>query len=89
MPVALLLDVINIPFALLFLAFAYGYALLVTLAAMALEEWAFHRHERWRDLGIALVAAVLENVGYRQLTVWWRLEGGGPACAARSRSGAS
>jgi len=74
-PVALLLDVINIPFALLFLAFAYGYALLVTLAAMALEEWAFHRHERWRDLGIALVAAVLENVGYRQLTVWWRLEG--------------
>ena len=49
----------------------------MTPAAMALEEWAFHRHERWRDLGIALVAAVLENVGYRQLTVWWRLEGGG------------
>jgi cellulose synthase/poly-beta-1,6-N-acetylglucosamine synthase-like glycosyltransferase len=74
-PVALVLDVVNVPFALLFLALAYGYAILVTLAAMTLEEWAFHRHERWRDLGIALVASVLENVGYRQLTVWWRLEG--------------
>jgi cellulose synthase/poly-beta-1,6-N-acetylglucosamine synthase-like glycosyltransferase len=74
-PLALLLDVINIPFALLFLAVAYGYAIFVTLAAMLMEEWAFHRHERWRDLGISLVAAVLENAGYRQLTVWWRLEG--------------
>ena len=42
---------------------------------MAAEEWSFHRHERWRDLGLTLVASVLENVGYRQLTVWWRLEG--------------
>ncbi len=42
---------------------------------MALEEWAFHRHERWRDLGTTLLSSVLENIGYRQLTVWWRLEG--------------
>jgi cellulose synthase/poly-beta-1,6-N-acetylglucosamine synthase-like glycosyltransferase len=74
-PLALLLGVVNIPYAVLFLAVAYGYAIFVTLAAMALEEWAFHRHERWRDLGVSLVASVLENVGYRQLTVWWRLEG--------------
>lgn len=74
-PIALLLDVINVPFALLFLAVAYGYAILVTLAAMVFEEWAFHRHERWRDLGVSLLASVVENVGYRQLTVLWRLEG--------------
>lgn len=74
-PLALLLGVINIPFAVLFLALAYGYAIFVTLAAMALEEWAFHRHERWRDLALALGASILENVGYRQLTVLWRLEG--------------
>jgi len=74
-PIALLLDVINVPFALLFLALAYGYAIFVTLAAMTMEEWAFHRHERWRDLGTALVCSVLENFGFRQLTVWWRIEG--------------
>jgi hypothetical protein len=74
-PLALVLDAINVPFALLFLALAYGYAIFVTLAAMAMEEWAFHRHSRWRDLGVGLVSSVLENFGFRQLTVWWRLEG--------------
>jgi len=74
-PLALLLGVVNIPYAVLFLSLAYGLAILVTLCAMAAEEWSFHRHERWRDLGLILVSSVLENVGYRQLTVWWRLEG--------------
>jgi hypothetical protein len=74
-PLALALDVVNIPYAILFLVLAYGLAVLVTLSAMAAEEWAFHRHERWRDLGLTLVASVLENFGFRQLTVWWRLEG--------------
>ena len=74
-PLALVLDAINVPFALLFLVLAYGYAIFVTLAAMAMEEWAFHRHSRWRDLGVGLVSSVLENFGFRQLTVWWRLEG--------------
>ncbi|WP_270888496.1 glycosyltransferase family 2 protein [Pedococcus sp. 5OH_020] len=74
-PLALLLGVVDIPYALLFLSVAYGLAIFVNLAAMAAEEWSFHRHERWRDLGLTLVAAVFENVGYRQLTLWWRLEG--------------
>jgi cellulose synthase/poly-beta-1,6-N-acetylglucosamine synthase-like glycosyltransferase len=74
-PLALLLGVVDVPFALMFLLLAYGYAVFVTLAALAVEEWAFHRHERWRDLGRLLLASVTENIGYRQLTVWWRLEG--------------
>jgi cellulose synthase/poly-beta-1,6-N-acetylglucosamine synthase-like glycosyltransferase len=74
-PLALLLGVVNLPYAILFLLVAYGLAILVTLSAMATEEWSFHRHERWRDLGLTLLSSVFENVGYRQLTVWWRLEG--------------
>jgi cellulose synthase/poly-beta-1,6-N-acetylglucosamine synthase-like glycosyltransferase len=74
-PLALLLDVVNIRFALLFLLLAYGLAVLVTLAAMAAEEWSYHRQERWRDLALTILCSVLENMGYRQLTVWWRLEG--------------
>ncbi|NNM45748.1 glycosyltransferase family 2 protein [Knoellia koreensis] len=74
-PLALLLGVVNLPYAALFLLVAYGLAILVTLSAMAAEEWSFHRHERWRDLGTTLVASLLENIGYRQMTVWWRLEG--------------
>ncbi|GGB65949.1 glycosyltransferase family 2 protein [Knoellia flava] len=71
----LALDVINVPFALLFMLIAYGYAILVTLAAMTLEEMTFRKYARWRDLGTMLMAAIAENIGYRQLTAWWRLQG--------------
>ncbi len=54
---------------------AYGYAILVTLVAVAIDEQIFHKYTRWRDLGAILLASVLENVGYRQATAWWRLEG--------------
>lgn len=69
------LGVVNTPYALLFMAVAYGYGTLVTLVAMAIEELSFHKYLRWRDLGAILLASVLENFGYRQLTAWWRLEG--------------
>jgi cellulose synthase/poly-beta-1,6-N-acetylglucosamine synthase-like glycosyltransferase len=71
----LFLGIVNIPYAILFMVLAYGLAILVTLAAMSVEEWAFHRYTRWRDLVMTLAAAVLENFGYRQLTVYWRLSG--------------
>lgn len=71
----LALGVVHVGYALLFLALAYGYAILVTLAAMAVEELSFHKYPRWRDLGGILAAAVAENIGYRQATAWWRLEG--------------
>ena len=74
-PLALVLGVVNVPFAILFLVLAYGYAVLVTLAAMVVDEWAFHKHDRWRAIWQTVAASVLENIGYRQLTVWWRLEG--------------
>ena len=74
-PLALLLGVVDVPFAVLFLVLAYGYAVLVTLAAMVVDEWAFHKHDRWRAIWQTVAASVLENIGYRQATVWWRLEG--------------
>jgi len=69
------LGVVNTEYALIFMAVAYGYATLVTLVAMAIEELSFHKYPRWRDLGAILMASVLENLGYRQATAWWRLEG--------------
>jgi len=33
----------------------------------------FHRYRRATDLARLLVCALLENFGYRQLTVWFRL----------------
>jgi hypothetical protein len=73
--VGLVLGVVNVEFALLFGAIAIGYGLLLSLLALAVEEFSYRRYRRWRDLGSGVAAALLENVGYRQLHAWWRLQG--------------
>jgi cellulose synthase/poly-beta-1,6-N-acetylglucosamine synthase-like glycosyltransferase len=71
----LALGVVDATFAIWFMVLAYGYAVFVALASILIEELSFHRYPRWRDLGVVAAAAVVENLGYRQLTAWWRLEG--------------
>ncbi|HYN94930.1 MAG TPA: glycosyltransferase [Pilimelia sp.] len=75
LPVSYLLNVVSIDFAWRFLLVAYGYALLISLTSLLLEELSFHRYPRWRDLGIGVLAAVLENFGYRQIMAAWQLQG--------------
>jgi cellulose synthase/poly-beta-1,6-N-acetylglucosamine synthase-like glycosyltransferase len=75
MVVGLWVGAINVPFALLFALVALGYSFLLTLASLALEEFSFHRYRRWSDLGWLILASLMENIGYRQLTAVWRLEG--------------
>ncbi len=66
---------IDATLALWLLAVSWGYSLLLTVASMALEEFSFRRYRRRRDLVIAIAAALAENVGFRQITAWWRLIG--------------
>lgn len=72
---ALLLGIVNVPFAILFLLVAYGLSAVLTVITFALEEFTFHRYERMGDRALLLLYTILENVGYRQLTVYWRLLG--------------
>lgn len=75
LPVGVALDLVDLATAGLVLLVAYGYAVVVSLAALTVEEFSFHRYPRWTDLAVGLAAAVVENLGYRQLTLWWRLQG--------------
>ena len=72
---ALVLGVINVPFAILIFLISYGLGLLLTLCSVLLEEISYRRYrhigERFALIGFAL----LEPFGYRQLTVLWRLRG--------------
>lgn len=72
---ALLLGAIDWPFAVLFLLVAYGWGLALSLAAVVLEHAAGTRYPRPRDKALLACWAIVENAGYRQLTVWWRLQG--------------
>ena len=76
MPLGIAFGVVNVQYALVLLLVSYGYAIFVTLAAMCAEEWAFHRYDAVARPGRRRsAAAVFENLGYRQMTVLWRLEG--------------
>ncbi|HEY8195861.1 MAG TPA: glycosyltransferase [Gemmatimonadales bacterium] len=56
-----------------FFVLAIMYMVLVSALAVLLEDLAFRRYPSVLDLGRLLVGAVMENFGFRQLTVWWRV----------------
>src|SRR3974390_2611344 len=58
-----------------FAAAAIGYGLILSVCALAIEEFAFHRYRRWTDLQRAFAAAIVENLGYRQMHAWGRPPG--------------
>jgi len=72
---AVLLGRASGPYVLAFLAVSFALGISLSFAAVGLEELSFRRYPRIRDLLTLLAVAVAENVGYRQLSIWWRLRG--------------
>jgi cellulose synthase/poly-beta-1,6-N-acetylglucosamine synthase-like glycosyltransferase len=56
-----------------FLVLAFLVSILLSIAALALEEFNFRRHPRSRDIVSLVLYTILENLGYRQLNDLWRL----------------
>ena len=73
--VGLSLGAINLHFAILFLLLAYGYGLVLTTFTLVLEEMSYLRYEKIGDRLLLLLWVLLENFGFRQLSVVWRLRG--------------
>jgi cellulose synthase/poly-beta-1,6-N-acetylglucosamine synthase-like glycosyltransferase len=73
--VGLALDALNVEFAILFLIVAYGLGLLLTSLTIALEEWTYGGYGGLRDRLMLLLWGMLESLGYRQLTAFWRVRG--------------
>jgi cellulose synthase/poly-beta-1,6-N-acetylglucosamine synthase-like glycosyltransferase len=71
----LIVGELSAEFAVLFFGLACGLGILLSMLALMLEELSFRRYGRARDRALLVVWAVLENLGFRQLTVWWRLRG--------------
>ncbi|MGH7265253.1 MAG: glycosyltransferase family 2 protein [Candidatus Rokuibacteriota bacterium] len=71
-PLCYALGILNTPFMMAFVALAFLLSMLLSVVAVLLDDVAFRRHPRTRDLVVLVLAAILENVGYRQITVWWR-----------------
>lgn len=61
--------------ALTFFGLAIGLGVMLSTSAIVLEEMSFHVYPRLRDLLRLFGIAILENFGYRQFTLWWRVKG--------------
>ncbi len=91
--VALVLGRASMPFVLAFLAVAFAFGIALSFAAIGLEELSFRRYPRFGDLIRLLGVAIVENVGYRQLSTYWRVKGmvskltGATAWGAMERKG--
>ena len=71
----LLLGAVAVPVAVAFLLLAYGFGMLLSMACLVLDTVTAARAPGRRDLLWLALSAVLEPLGYRQLTVVWRLRG--------------
>lgn len=62
-------------FALLFFLAAYGLGIVLNALTIFLDEISFQRYDRMRQRFALLALSLLDNLGYRQLTVAWRVQG--------------
>jgi cellulose synthase/poly-beta-1,6-N-acetylglucosamine synthase-like glycosyltransferase len=72
-PAAFLAGALSVKFLVAFLVLAVLFGILLSVSALALEEFSFRRHERSREVGRMFLLAVMENFGYRQLVSLWRV----------------
>lgn len=66
---------INATFAFLFLWLAILLGIFNSVVAIVLQEITLHRYQGLRAWSRLLLTGVIENFGYRQLTLFWRLKG--------------
>lgn len=66
---------INTPFAILFISIAVMWGMALSLAAVFMEEQYFEWYSSVSDKLRLILLALLENLGYRQMTLGFRMKG--------------
>ncbi|HEV2299829.1 MAG TPA: glycosyltransferase [Candidatus Acidoferrales bacterium] len=72
---ALALGKLSHTFFVEFLIFGYLFAAMISVGAVLQEEVTYRRYNDWRDVARLIVFCFLEQVPYRQLQLYWRLQG--------------
>jgi len=73
--VGLWLGVVSLSYVVLLLAIIWGFIFIFTLFCLLIEELSYQKYPSRRSLFLLIWYSLLENFGYRQLTVIWRLQG--------------
>lgn len=73
--VMIAMNILNLEMMILFFIVALFYGVMYSVGAVLLEEISFQRYPKPSDLALLLSIGVIENFGYRQMTMWWRVKG--------------
>ena len=69
------LGVLSQQFFLQFLIFGYAFATVISLGSVLQEEITYKRYNDWQDVARLVTYCFLEHFPYRQLHMFWRLQG--------------
>jgi hypothetical protein len=74
-PVSTFYGILSIDYLIAFMVVAIVWGMLLSVAAVALEELTFRRYPLRREVIRLTLYGLLDNFGYRQLTNLWRVQG--------------
>jgi cellulose synthase/poly-beta-1,6-N-acetylglucosamine synthase-like glycosyltransferase len=74
-PMALMLGIVPPTLFVLFVVLGLVYGSFLSVGAVLLEELTYRRYPGFKDLSTLLGFAVIENIGYRQLVLYYRFQG--------------
>jgi cellulose synthase/poly-beta-1,6-N-acetylglucosamine synthase-like glycosyltransferase len=69
------LGLTDVTFLLLYINVAVLFGIMLSIAAVFLEELSYRAYPKWSDIFKMCLYAFLENLGYRHLTQLWRIKG--------------
>lgn len=73
--VGLFLNAVNVTNAILVLAIFWGFTLLLALTLLLVEEMSFGKYSIPKKMSLLIWFSFIENIGYRQLNLFWRIAG--------------
>ncbi len=68
-------DLLSFQFMLAYFSLVLLYGVFLSMMALVMAELVIFKTTRKRDMVALALAAIGENVGYRQLNLLWRIEG--------------
>lgn len=74
-PLSWFLGILSTEFLVLFFIATTGLGVILSVGALAIEEYTFNKYIRLRDVFILSIYSIIENFSYRQMTMLFRLFG--------------
>lgn len=66
---------LDLEFFYLIIAISFGFTSLYSMVCLFIEEMTFRKYPSLRSLTVLFLCNFVENIGYRQMTIYWRLKG--------------